>query len=171
MKKILVLLVMCLGLLQVDAQEVKMAVTPKTSVSFPGQPSKTEAGAAVNYILAAKDSAYVYTVAVIDLEASRGLSAEVIALAVLDPTFWDQVETGYLTSMGEGFVKRKREVRTINGKQALYIEGDKKDGSSAVDIAALVFMEGKYSINFVHINKTGKDPGRERFFSSIETKE
>jgi|688.fasta_scaffold22137_2 hypothetical protein len=171
MKKFITVIVVCLAFVPGFAQEVKTVITPKTSVVFPSQPTKTEQGPSTTYVVVGKDSAFVYTVALVDLEAVSGVTAEMMTLAMVDPSFWDQVEGGFIGSMGEGITKKKREIRTVNGKQAMYIEVEKKDGANTLDIATMIVMEGKNSINLVHINKKGKDAGRDKFFNSLETKE
>lgn len=168
MKKVLTLIACSFLLFQAKAQDTKVDLTPKTSVVFPGKAEKkSQEGSTANYLLVSKDTSSVFTAVVVDLEATRGQSEEMIALAVLDTTFWDQVEQGYMSSMGEGVKKLKREVRKINGKEALYMEVERQEPKGMVNIAAMVMIEGKYSINLVHIDRGGKDPARDRFFRSV----
>ena len=152
------------------AQEAKVMVTPKTSVVFPSQPSKTENGPVTTFSYTAGDSLFVYTVAVVDLEATNGLSAETLALAAADPSFWDQAEGGFMNSMGAETKKIKREIRKINGKEAMYIEVEKPGpNGERMFCTAMILVEGKFSVNFVHVDKTKRDPNRDKFFSSVET--
>ena len=152
------------------AQEVKVMVTPKTSVVFPSQPKKVENGAVTSFNYVGPDSSFVYTVAVVDLEATNGLTAETLAQAAADPSFWDQAEGGFMNSMGADAKKIKREIRKINGKEAMYIEVEKPGPKGEKLIcAAMILVEGKFSINFVHVDRTKGDPNRDKFFNSVET--
>jgi hypothetical protein len=145
-------------------------VTTKTSVVFPFQPKKIENGPVTSFNYVAADSALVYTVAVVDLEVSNGLTAETLALAAADPTFWDQAEGGFMGTMGADAKKLKREIRKINGKEAMYIEVQRSGTKGEKLICtAMVLIEGKYSVNFVHIDRTKGDPNRDKFFLSIDT--
>jgi hypothetical protein len=155
---------------QIVAQNTKTMVTTKTSVVFPGQPKKVENGPVTSFNYAASDSGSIYTVAVVDLEATNGLTAETLALAATDPSFWDQAEGGFMNSMGADAKKIKREIRKINGKEAMYIEVERPGTNGVKAIcAAMILVEGKYSVNFVHVDKTKGDPNRDKFFSSVET--
>lgn len=152
------------------AQGVKTQITSKTSVVFPSQPEKKEQGPVVQYTLVAKDSSTAYTVAVVDLEATNGLSAEALALAATDPTFWDQAESVFLGSVPDA-KKLKREIRKVGSNEAMYIELERMMDGKKVLVSAMIMLEGKFSINLVHMDKTAGDAGREKFFTSLETTE
>lgn len=170
MKKVLTLIACSFLLFQAKAQDTRVDLTPKTAIVFPGVPEKKSVeGSTANYLLVTKDSSSIYTAVVVDLEATRGQSEEMIALAVLDTTFWDQVEQGYMNAIGQGVKKVKREVRKINGKEALYIEVERQEPKGMMNIAAMVMFEGKYTINLVHMDRGVKDPARDRFFRSLAT--
>lgn len=153
----------------VFAQDVKTQLTPKTSVVFPSTPEKKEQGPVTQFMLVGKDSASVYTVAVIDLEATNGLTEQMLAMAATDPTFWDQAEGGFMGSMGPDAKKIKREIRKVNGKEAMYIEVENMMEGKKVQVTAMILLEGKLSINLVHLDKVGGDAGKDKFFNSLQT--
>jgi hypothetical protein len=155
----------------VSAQGVKTQLTPSSSAVFHSQPEKKEQGPVTQYTLVNKDSSILYTVAVVDLEATNGLTADVLAMAMADPSFWDQAEGGLMGSMGADAKKVKREIRKINGKEALYMEVERMEDGKKSLVSAMILIEGKNSINLVHRDRTAGDPNKDKFFASIEMAE
>lgn len=152
------------------AQESKQSLTEKITVVFPSEPVKRETGPATSYTLRLADSTANFNAMVVDLEKANGLTVEALSMAMLDPGFWDQIEQGMMMQMGKDAKVLSRETKKVGQNEAreLVIERPNPTGGMS-KITVWVIIEGKYSINVLHNDKTGKadQAMKSKYFASV----
>ncbi len=151
-----------------QTQEIKL--TEKAKVVFPGMPSKSGNDANNLYILKLSDSTANFIAAVTDLQKTNGFDEATLMEASMQPEFWEQAAKALLTQMGNEAKELNREMKNINGYDAMQIQFERPNTEGKTNIiTALIFVDGVKSINIMHTNRGGRADTKvtKYFFDSI----
>jgi hypothetical protein len=153
------------------AQEAKVNLTDKLSVHFPAQPVKQVSGPSSIYSLKLPDSTANFTALVTNLQEANGLNADVLEAAMAQPGFWDQVEAGFMQSLGSEAKAVSRALKSVEGKETLelVVERPASPGAVPSTLTVYILMDGVNTINLVHNNRNGNadDAMKAKFLSSL----
>ncbi len=160
---------MTIGRAQSPSDPLKL--TDKVIVQFPEIPKKQDLGPALLYNLRLADSTANFLALASDLQKSNGLDAATLSEASMQPEFWDQAEQSFMTSVGDGAKLITRDMKNVSGIDVMEMVITRPtDNGETNTLTVWIFVEGVYSLNFIHTNRGGKADAKKRdaFFSSIK---
>lgn len=152
------------------AQESKVKLTDKVTISFPEKPSvKDIQGIASVHSLSLADSTANFNAVVTNLEKANGLTADVLASAQKDPGFWDQAEAGFLAQVGADATLVSKEIKQVGSKQLLELVISIERNGKKRELTAYIFVDGVHSINVVYTKRAdaASMAAKEAFFKSL----
>lgn len=173
-KQFLIRLVLILLPLVGFAQETKVQLTDKVSISFPEKPTTRDIqGMASIHTVRLADSTANFNAVVSNLEKSNGLSADVLESAQLDPGFWDQAQAGFVAQLGPDAKVLSKEVKQVAGKQVLNLVVSTERNGKKSELTVYIFVQGVYSINIVHTKRADNASveAKNKFFNSLQIAE
>jgi len=152
------------------AQETKIQLTEKVSISFPEKPDiRNIQEIASVYSLKLADSTANFNVLVQNLE-KNGLTAELLETAKLEPEFWEQLESSFIAQLGSEVKVLSKERRKIGNKDILTLILSTQRNGKEVEISAYIFTQGVYSFTIAHSKRSvnASLDAKNKFFNSLK---